>query len=59
MPGDKIPRDADVQKINSSLNEGLDSCRSVVANFRALLNRGANDNGEEGDAEEDAEPGSD
>ena len=37
MPAEDLPRDPDVGKLNSSLNEGLENCRSVVANYRNLL----------------------
>ena len=37
MPDDKRPPDADVDQVNSSLNEGIETCRSVVANYRNLL----------------------
>jgi hypothetical protein len=36
---DKTPPDADVDQVNSSLNEGIATCRSVVANYRNLLAR--------------------
>ena len=37
MPAEDLPRDADLGKLNSSLNEGIENCRSVVANYRNLL----------------------
>lgn len=37
MRGEWIPPDANVDKLNASLSEGLKSCRSMVANYRALL----------------------
>ena len=38
MSDDKLPPDeADVEQVNSELNEGLQTCRSVVANYRTLL----------------------
>ena len=37
VSGDEPPRDADVDEVNSRLNEGLRNCRSVVANYRNLL----------------------
>ena len=37
MPAKDLPRDPDVGELNSSLNEGLETCRSVVANYRNLL----------------------
>lgn len=45
MPGERIPADANVDKLNASLSEGLKSCRSMVANYRALL-RPCEDGGE-------------
>ena len=41
MSDDKLPPDeADVEQVNSELNEGLQTCRSVVANYRTLLSPG-------------------
>jgi len=37
VPAEDLPRDADLGKLNSSLNEGIENCRSVVANYRNLL----------------------
>jgi len=37
VPAKDLPRDPDVGELNSSLNEGLETCRSVVANYRNLL----------------------
>jgi hypothetical protein len=37
VPAEDLPRDPDVGKLNSSLNEGIETCRSVVANYRNLL----------------------
>jgi hypothetical protein len=34
---DDRPRDADFKTERSRLNEGLKTCRAVVANYRALL----------------------
>ena len=31
------PENADVNEVNSQLSEGLETCRSVVANYRTLL----------------------
>jgi hypothetical protein len=31
------PEEADVEEVNSQLNEGLQTCRSVLANYRTLL----------------------
>jgi hypothetical protein len=49
------PDDADVEQVNSKLNEGLQTCRSVVANYRTLLSPGdlgtaGNDNDNDRDA---------
>jgi hypothetical protein len=35
---------ADVDKLNDDLSEGLKTCRTMVANYRAMLVDGANDN---------------
>ena len=37
MSDDQLPRDADFDELNSTLNEGLKTCRSMVANYRSLL----------------------
>jgi len=59
---DKLPPDeADVEQVNSELNEGLQTCRSVVANYRTLLSPGdlgtaGNDNDSEaGDSAPDVD----
>ena len=44
MPPEELPREADVEAINSSLSDGLQCCRAVVANYRAMLGREINDN---------------
>jgi hypothetical protein len=37
MPSEELPRDADLDELNSKLNEGLKACRSMVENYRAML----------------------
>ena len=37
VSGDEPPREADYDEVNSRLNEGLQNCRSMVANYRHLL----------------------
>ena len=37
MSGEEEPREADYQEVNLKLNQGLQTCRSVVANYRTLL----------------------
>lgn len=38
MSGDQLPRDeADLDEVNTRLTDGLQSCRSVVANYKSLL----------------------
>jgi hypothetical protein len=44
VPPEELPREADVEAINSSLSDGLQCCRAVVANYRAMLGREINDN---------------
>jgi hypothetical protein len=52
---DKLPPDeADVEQVNSELNEGLQTCRSVIANYRTLLSPA--DLGTAGN-DNDSEPG--
>jgi len=31
------PEEADVEEVNSQLNQGLQTCRSVLTNYRTLL----------------------
>jgi hypothetical protein len=35
------PRDSEAEEANNKLNEGLKSCRAVVSNYRALLDKKA------------------
>ena len=35
--GDDIPREADYDEVHSRLNQGLQNCRSMIANYRHLL----------------------
>ncbi|HEX4799796.1 MAG TPA: hypothetical protein VFU91_01315 [Sphingomicrobium sp.] len=44
MPGDDLPPRADVDEINLSIADGLKSCRSIVANYRAMIRGETNDN---------------
>ena len=38
MSDDQLPpEEADVNEVNSQLNDGLRTCRSVVSNYRTLL----------------------
>ena len=37
VSGDNDPREASYDEVNTRLNEGLETCRSVVANYRMLL----------------------
>lgn len=38
MSDEQLPPDeADVEELNSQLSEGLQTCRSVLANYRTLL----------------------
>ena len=43
MPRDDLPPRADVDEINLRITDGLRSCRSIVANYRAMIT-GTNDN---------------
>ena len=40
MSSDRRSTDADFDVVASALEEGLNSCRSVVKNYRAMLERG-------------------
>ena len=37
MPGGAQPRDVDPEQVTSRLSEALDSCRSMMTNYRAML----------------------
>jgi hypothetical protein len=37
VSGDELPREADYDEVNSRLNQGLQNCRSMIANYRHLL----------------------
>ena len=54
MPDNQLPQEADFDRVNSSLNESLKTCRSMVADYRAFL---ANDDGGgTADEEKQSEP---
>jgi hypothetical protein len=44
MRRDDLPPRADVDEINLSIADGLKSCRSMVANYRAMIRGEMNDN---------------
>ena len=44
MSGNELPPAADVEEINLSIADGLKSCRSMAANYRAMISGEANDN---------------
>jgi len=46
MSGDELPPNAEVEEIGMSITDGLKSCRSMVANYRAMISGQdeANDN---------------
>ena len=44
MSGDELPPNAEVEEIGVSITDGLKSCRSMVANYRAMIRGEANDN---------------
>jgi hypothetical protein len=58
VPGRNDPREPDFEQANSQLNEGLESCRAVVKNYRAMLagDQGGG-HGEGGDIDPGAPPG--
>lgn len=39
MSGIDDARDSEAKEANSKLNEGLKSCRAVLSNYRALLDK--------------------
>lgn len=56
MQEDDLPRaDADLEEVNARLNDGLQCCRSVLANYKSLLAANdpgaANDDGDLSDIE--------
>jgi hypothetical protein len=55
MSGDELPPAAEVEEINLAITDGLKSCRSMVANYRAMIrgDDGANDNAPEEHASKD------
>jgi hypothetical protein len=56
---DANPRDADIDELNARLSDGLKACRSMVANYKALLKSDEDVGETQGDAENDepAQPG--
>ena len=44
MSDDELARNADVEHVSLRLAQGLKACRSMVANYRAMLDAEANDN---------------
>ena len=55
MPAEQIPPDSNVGEVNARLSDGLKTCRSMVANYKALL---TGEEGAPGPAAEAEEPGS-
>jgi len=53
MSGDELPPNAEVEEIGVSITDGLKSCRSMVANYRAMIRGEANDNLPEGQVAND------
>lgn len=43
MTGDELPR-TEVEEINLSICDAIKSCRSMVANYRAMIRSEINDN---------------
>jgi len=41
---EQLPPEADVTQVRWKLNEGLRACQAMVANYRLMLGRVANDN---------------
>jgi hypothetical protein len=37
VPDEQIPPDAPIDEVNARLSDGLKTCRSMVANYKALL----------------------
>ena len=51
MSDEDPPREANLEQASLKLAQGLKACHSVVANYRAMLGGGANDNGPAGPPE--------
>ena len=54
MSDNQLPQNSDLDELNSTLNDGLRTCRSMIANYRSLLapdqlmvETAANDTGED------------
>ncbi|HEX5237812.1 MAG TPA: hypothetical protein VFW39_05040 [Sphingomicrobium sp.] len=52
MADEDAPQDAEIDEVSARLNDALKSCRSVIANYKALLAA------EQKSPEADEEPGS-
>ena len=37
MPGNSRPSDQEIEEVNSNLAKGLETCRSMVANYREMI----------------------
>lgn len=57
MPGDHDTPNDILEDERSRLKVALKSCRSVVANYRAMLTEGSNDNALDEAASDDSEVG--
>jgi hypothetical protein len=59
VPSDEASREDHLDKVNSKLNEGLETCRSMIENYRTLLSGETGDKDgpedEEDSSETDAE----
>ncbi len=44
MSDEELPRDGDVEDVSRTLAQSLKACRSMVADYRAMLDAEANDN---------------
>ena len=53
-----LPREADLEKVSSSLNDGLKTCRTMVADYRLMLG-GQRDDGAPADQRGPEIPGVD
>jgi hypothetical protein len=59
VSGDTNPRDADLDEVNARLSDGLKACRSMVANYKALLkpDEEAGETAEDAESDESDPPG--
>ena len=58
MSGDTDPRDGDFEQAAIRLTEGLESCRSVLNDYRSMIGKAANDTSPESGSQSGSDAGS-